>query len=255
MDSAGSVVNCYTYDPWGLAVGDETSETVSNLYRFAGYVWDSEISQYYCNARQYDPVLARFTSRDPVESGFKEPMTLHKYLYCENDPVNRSDPSGELWGAVRRTYRTIHGISAYYTGLYMGLQAARDPWDVMDVAIAANKWREAYLDPDNLTKTFGWEIALQQGFGNVLDKIQNACDWGDLTKCIGAESWGYIKGRTRGEIAALTLHLCCRYAPTPVVKMSCCAGAMVMSVIVAVPVGEVDLMVGVSDCFSTHCGK
>ena len=45
IDQNGAVVNHYTYDPWGLPVGNETQETISNLYRFAGYVWDSEISQ------------------------------------------------------------------------------------------------------------------------------------------------------------------------------------------------------------------
>ena len=33
------------------------------MYLFANYVWDSEISQYHCYRRQYDPVLARFSSR------------------------------------------------------------------------------------------------------------------------------------------------------------------------------------------------
>jgi len=51
---------------------------------------------YHCFRRQYDPVLGRFTSRDPVFGKFKEPMTLHKYLYCLNDPVNRIDPDGEI---------------------------------------------------------------------------------------------------------------------------------------------------------------
>lgn len=64
IDSDGLVVSCYTYDPWGLAVGDESQEGIFNLYRFAGYIWDAESSLYYCNARQYDPVLARFTIRD-----------------------------------------------------------------------------------------------------------------------------------------------------------------------------------------------
>ena len=30
--------------------------------------------------------------------GFKEPMTLHRYLYCINDPVNKIDPDGRFFG-------------------------------------------------------------------------------------------------------------------------------------------------------------
>ncbi len=96
IDSDGSVVNCYTYNPWGVTVGSETSETFANPYRFAGYLWDDEAKQYYCNARQYDPVLGRFTSRDPVFGKFNEPLSLHKYLYCQNEPINRIDPWGLL---------------------------------------------------------------------------------------------------------------------------------------------------------------
>ncbi len=106
IDSDGSVVNCYTYNPWGVTVGSETSETFANPYRFAGYLWDDEAKQYYCNARQYDPVLGRFTSRDPVFGRFQEPLTLHKYLYCINNPLNMVDPTG-LW-------------ALYLTGTAMG---------------------------------------------------------------------------------------------------------------------------------------
>jgi RHS repeat-associated protein len=94
-----SVKNNYVYDAWGLIIEGETTEgDIWNPYRFAGYLWDSEISMYYCNARMYDPVLGRFTSRDPVFGELREPLTLHAYLYCLNDPIDRSDPSGEFAG-------------------------------------------------------------------------------------------------------------------------------------------------------------
>ena len=103
IDTNGDVVNAYTYDPWGLpiesatdnTIGKETKENISNLYQFANYIYDAEIKMYYCNAREYDPILARFTSTDPVLGTFENPMTLHAYLYCVNDPVNKWDPSGK----------------------------------------------------------------------------------------------------------------------------------------------------------------
>jgi RHS repeat-associated protein len=70
-------------------------------------MWDAEISMYYCNARMYDPVLGRFTSRDPVFGKLTEPMTLHTYLYCLyclNDPLNKVDPSGQLGGFFASLY-------------------------------------------------------------------------------------------------------------------------------------------------------
>ena len=44
----------------------------------------------------YDAHLGRFTSRDPVQGKLQRPLTLHKYLYCGNDPINRIDPDGRF---------------------------------------------------------------------------------------------------------------------------------------------------------------
>jgi len=117
IDSFGNVVNAYTYDPFGGAFVSETAEGISNSYRFAGYVWDDTLKQYYCQARWYDPVLYRFTGRDPVFGDFKEPLTLHAYLYCANDPVNRTDPSGEFFGEGLYL-RMQAGVAAASMGVY-----------------------------------------------------------------------------------------------------------------------------------------
>jgi len=82
VDSSGEVANCYYYTPcW---------------YGWAGYLSDEEIDSYYCNVRQYN--AARFMTRDPVRGTFREPMSLHPYLYGLNDPVNKTDPTGEFLG-------------------------------------------------------------------------------------------------------------------------------------------------------------
>jgi RHS repeat-associated protein len=94
VDKFGDIMNSYTYDPAGLALPQETYEKVYNPFLFTGQWFDPEIQQYYLRARMYDPRLGVFTSRDPVMGQFKEPMTLHTYLYCRNNLVNLFDPSG-----------------------------------------------------------------------------------------------------------------------------------------------------------------
>jgi hypothetical protein len=42
----------------------------------------------------------RFTSRDPVRGKFTEPMSLHKYLYCWNEPINRVDLNGKSFTTI-----------------------------------------------------------------------------------------------------------------------------------------------------------
>lgn len=100
IDTNGDVNNRYTFKPFGelFEGSDHLDVTVSNPFGFAGQYYDSEIEQYYLRARQYDPHLQIFTSIDPVLGKFEEPLTLHEYLYCLNDPINKIDPSGEFFG-------------------------------------------------------------------------------------------------------------------------------------------------------------
>ena len=93
IDANAAVTHYYTYDPWGNAL-EEAGDIFYNPYRFAGYYRDIAADSYYCVNRSYYPNVGRFTSRDPVPCRFLDPMTMHKYLYCKNDPVNRIDPLG-----------------------------------------------------------------------------------------------------------------------------------------------------------------
>ncbi len=126
IDDTGAAKNSYTYNPFGEMFPTECNETVTNPFKFTGQFYDSEISQYYLRARMYDPQLMRFTSRDPVSGKFREPMTLHKYLYCLNDPVDYTDPTGEsllvdvllttsIWAAENAPTLAVGALAMIYT--------------------------------------------------------------------------------------------------------------------------------------------
>jgi RHS repeat-associated protein len=106
INTDGAVVRNYTYGPFGQTIEESSNEpqATSNCFMFTGQWFDPEIGQYYLRARQYDPQLMRFTAYDPVFGQFEEPMTLHKYLYCGNDPVNKVDLTGK-W--IRRIHNQI----------------------------------------------------------------------------------------------------------------------------------------------------
>ena len=42
-------------------------------------------------------LLMRFTSTDLAQGKFEEPMSLHQYLYCANEPISRIDWNGQDW--------------------------------------------------------------------------------------------------------------------------------------------------------------
>ncbi len=70
--------NSYTYTPFGSFYDGQCIETIANPWKFTGQWHDEEIDPYHLRARQYDPTMMRFTSRDPVRGKQREPLTLHK---------------------------------------------------------------------------------------------------------------------------------------------------------------------------------
>ncbi|MEI7733399.1 MAG: RHS repeat-associated core domain-containing protein [Verrucomicrobiota bacterium] len=90
--AAGAVTDTYTYEAFGVGIAG-TGSTANN-YLFAGEQYDSSLGFYYLRARYLNPGMGRFWTRDPFGGRRQEPDTLHKYLYCSDDPINRHDPSG-----------------------------------------------------------------------------------------------------------------------------------------------------------------
>ena len=71
--------------------------TQRNPIRYRGYYYDRETGLYYLNARYYNPQWRRFIS--PDDTAYLNPETpngLNLYAYCNNDPVNYADPSGNI---------------------------------------------------------------------------------------------------------------------------------------------------------------
>ncbi len=148
INASGDVVRNYTYSPFGQLLESGTAQNPpNNPFMFTGQWFDDEISQYYLRARMYDPVLMRFTARDPVFGKFKEPMTLHEYLYCLNDPVNQTDPTGEflldlLFG--QSTAAKMRAQTAALSGRALGL-AARVYTAAYVRAVAINLYIQSHI--------------------------------------------------------------------------------------------------------------
>jgi RHS repeat-associated protein len=91
-DSTATVTNTYSYEAFGSLM-EQTGETENN-YLFTGEQIDPNTGNYYLRARFYNPGSGRFLSMDSFDGNAQEPVTLHKYLYGNGDPVNMVDPSG-----------------------------------------------------------------------------------------------------------------------------------------------------------------
>ncbi len=91
-DASANVTDTYDYDAFGNLIA-RTGSTV-NKYQFTGEQYDAELGLYYLRARYHNPDTGRFWSQDSFEGDGTDPSSLHKYTYCENNPVNAYDPSG-----------------------------------------------------------------------------------------------------------------------------------------------------------------
>ena len=120
LDPNASVVNRYTYNPYGQRLTTETEETVSNPFQFTGQFYDSNLQQTHNRARQYATALARFTARDPFMGNLNDPVTVHAYLYCLNNPVSVTDPTGEVV-ITDLMSTTFHWASMTYRSAQVGV--------------------------------------------------------------------------------------------------------------------------------------
>jgi RHS repeat-associated protein len=77
------------YDVFGNPTFPVGGETVQP-FGFAGAIWMPHARFWHMGARDYDPAVGRWTSKDPIR--FAGGTNL--YVYCEGDPVNRLDPDG-----------------------------------------------------------------------------------------------------------------------------------------------------------------
>ena len=113
LNAAGELVVEYEYDPWGkllstytygeAPVENEWYRAVAeiNPLRYRGYYYDTETGFYYLQSRYYDPAIGRFINADTyTTTDASSVLSTNMFAYCENNPVNRSDPDGEIWNIV-----------------------------------------------------------------------------------------------------------------------------------------------------------
>ncbi len=105
----------------------------------------------YMQARYYDPEIGRFLRADDLPMASTTSQGLNRYLYCANDPVNQSDPSGLLIGEA----------VAFAAGAYAGFL-----WGEMDALFG--------MDPTTIGKLAG----------GIIGGLAKLAKLYELTKCL-----------------------------------------------------------------------
>ena len=104
IDESGEWVAQYTYNAWGevLSVTNASGTAITssthianlNPLRYRGYYFDSETGFYYLQSRYYDPVTHRFINADSLASTGQGIIGTNMFVYCLNNPVQRTDGGG-----------------------------------------------------------------------------------------------------------------------------------------------------------------
>ena len=125
-DSTATVTNTYRYEAFG-GLTEQTGETENN-YLYTGEQLDPNTGNYYLRERYYNPANDRFLSMDSFAGIPQNPVTLHKYLYGNADPVNMVDPTGYFSLGSLSAGNSVSGILNAMSRIDAGL-------NLLDVAL------------------------------------------------------------------------------------------------------------------------
>jgi RHS repeat-associated protein len=91
--TTGAVAQRLDLDEWGQVTSD--SSAGFQVFGFAGGIYDSDTGLVRFGVRDYDPVVGRWTAKDPIRF---EGGQANLFAYVRSDPINGRDPMG-LQGA------------------------------------------------------------------------------------------------------------------------------------------------------------
>src|SRR5690606_22896537 len=107
--NSGAVEQALDYDAWGNITLD--TNPGFQPFAFAGGMLDPDTGLMLMGMRDYDPRSGRFVSIDPAGLAGGENF----WLYTDNNPISRIDPTGEYWvyvvGAI-----AVGGLYVAYVG-------------------------------------------------------------------------------------------------------------------------------------------
>ena len=120
LDEDGNEKASYVYNAWGDILSQSEDELSSiNPLRYRGYVYDEDTTLYYLQTRYYDPTTGRFINADDTAFIGSSGTAIgdNIYTYCENDPVNNVDYTGQWYHSLKQFKRHLDKIiipSQYY---------------------------------------------------------------------------------------------------------------------------------------------
>ncbi len=115
-DKLGNLTDTSSYDAYGNVTNPLSSE-----FGYRGESFDDLTRLQYLRARYYEPSTGRFLGVDPVEGDVSSPVSRHRYLYGNSNPVSYSDPSGKYSVLEVLTVLSFLTLSLTSSSIQLGL--------------------------------------------------------------------------------------------------------------------------------------
>lgn len=200
----GLITDRYDYDAYGNLLRKEGD--TENDFLYTGEQYNANTGLYYLRARYMNPSTGTFISMDSYQGSVYDPVSLHKYLYANANPVMYTDPSGyfslaecSVVSSIQSTIQSMHQITQlvkiikwankvctiYDTAMEIRSVILGEA-SVADVVGALLKGVVIGFMCDGMCKT-ALGIVLKPmmaifGLSNQVDLIQEAIDNGDPTE-------------------------------------------------------------------------
>jgi RHS repeat-associated protein len=200
--STGSIVEEIDYDEFGNVTND--TQPGFQPFGFAGGLYDQDTKLLRFGARDYDPVVGRWTAKDPI--GLNGGLGV--YVYAWNDPQNAIDPSGLV---VQGTYDQGSGMLTLRdvdTGQVVSIPAESggkpwgDPIPNGNYEIVERNGKAGFYRLDSLDANPGDDIDQRTGRshfrlhkpGNTIGCIaaESADDWNQVSELIQNTQTGQV---------------------------------------------------------------
>ena len=142
-DSSGALVETLDYYPYGQTRIDTTAGFTGESRKYIGQYLDTATNLSYLNARYYNNVQGQFLSEDPIFLGdpksqvLTDPQSFNAYSYARDNPITKSDPSGNQVCELGCADLAIYPAAAYFGPMIIA-GAGSAAYVISDILLRSN---------------------------------------------------------------------------------------------------------------------
>ncbi len=178
-----------TYKPFGTPVSPSGTEK----FEYAGEMIVSAAGTspglYYIGARWMDPELGRWLSMDVHHGNAQCPQSLNRCVYCLNNPLTNTDPSGEIAAIVLMIF----------AGYIVGALKYTEHWRATGERLDFNQMGRYMVYYGLLGAVAGGLKLLPKGNGGWIEKFLNTYFWPGVDSFLEDSPPGSYFGQTPQE--------------------------------------------------------